>query len=46
VKAAAEWIRSWDSQLAPVVDGNRFSDILLCKFNLTRRKRPRKVVKP
>jgi hypothetical protein len=42
MKAAAEWIEVWDTQLAPCTGGLRFSDMLLCKFNLTRRKKPRR----
>ena len=43
IRVAASWITPWDEQLAEKVNGYRFSDMLLCKFNLTKRKRPRRV---
>ena len=46
LSVAADWIGQWDRQVASSVGGYRFSDMLLCKFNLTRRKHPRKVKVP
>ena len=43
IKAVASWASSWDTQIAEKVNGYRFSDMILCKFNLTRRKHARKV---
>jgi hypothetical protein len=42
---AASWISQFDGQLASSVNGYRFSDMLLCKFNLTKLKKPRKARK-
>lgn len=44
IAVAADWISQWDRSIASAVNGYRFSDMLLCKFNLSRRKKPRKAV--
>lgn len=41
--AVIELVKEWDRQLAPAVNGFRFSDIVACKLNLTVLKKPRKV---
>lgn len=43
VKAAANLVQQYDKQLSVGISGYRMSDVILCKFNLTRRKSPRKV---
>jgi hypothetical protein len=42
MKAVVQLVRDWDRQLAPALHGVRFSDILACKLNLTKRRKPRK----
>lgn len=41
--AVVSFLRDWDKQLAPSAYGRRVSDIVEGKFNLTRRRYPRKV---
>lgn len=41
--SAIAFLKQWDNQLAPVLEGRKMSSIVLCKFNLTKRKHPEKV---
>jgi hypothetical protein len=43
VRAVADYLRTWDKPCAVGTNGYRLSDIVLCKFNVTKRKKPRKV---
>lgn len=43
MRGVIDLVSQWDEQLASAVNGLKFSDILSCKLNLTRRKRPRKI---
>jgi len=43
IKAAADFVSMFDKQIAAGMNGVRLSDAILCKFNQTRRKHPRRI---
>lgn len=42
IKAAASYAEMWNETFAPLCRGLRFSDMILLKFNILGRKKPRK----